>query len=77
MYRGKNFYGNTFSRLSAFNASDWARDVEKREFTSGYIILFQGGILSWRSLKQKFMSSSSTKSECAALLDCIEKVQLF
>ena len=66
------------NRLIIFVDSDWARDPDTRQSTSGWIVYFNGGIISWKTYKQKTVSGSSTEAEYKACYDaCVEGIGLY
>ena len=61
-------------QLYVFVDSDWASsDLEKRRSTSGYLIFFNGGLISWRTCLQKRTATSSTEAEYLALHEAIKE----
>jgi hypothetical protein len=74
--------GNTHhmeaNRLYCFVDADFASsDIDSRRSVTGYIVFFNGGIISWKSSLQRRTSSSSTEAEYRALHDaCRECVWL-
>ena len=56
-YNGKKpgFYG--------YSDSDWAGDRATRRSTSGYLFYLYGGVITWRSTRQKAVTVSSTEAE--------------
>ena len=56
------------NRLYCFVDADFATsDPDKRRSVTGYVIFFNGGIISWKSVLQRRTSSSSTEAEYRAL----------
>ena len=47
--------------------TDMVGDVDSRKFTSGYLITFSGGTVSWQSMLQKCVALSTTKAEYIAI----------
>ena len=45
--------------LRAFSDADWAGDPTDRRSTTGYYFLLGSSLISWRSKKQTFVSTSS------------------
>jgi len=54
------------NRIVAFVDSDWAGDLDDRHSTTGYVIFFNGGPISWGTSKQKSPSGSTAESEYKA-----------
>jgi hypothetical protein len=46
-------FGGCEPKLIAFSDSGMARDVDRRKTTSGYLITYAGGAVSWQSRLQK------------------------
>ena len=51
-----------------------ARDVDSRKSTSGYLITFSGGAVSWQSRLQKCVALSTTKAEYIAITDASKEL---
>jgi hypothetical protein len=67
-----NYNGKTITmdinRLYCFVDADFASsDLEQRRSVTGYLILFNGGVVSWKSSLQRRVSASSTEAEYRAL----------
>jgi hypothetical protein len=61
-------YNMESNRLYCFVDSDFAStDIENRRSTTGYVIFFNSGIISWKSILQRRTSTSSTEAEYRAL----------
>ena len=60
--------------LSAYCDSDWAGDISGKKSTGAYIVLLNGGIVTWKSYKQKCTTVSSTEAEYIALSECAQKL---
>jgi len=56
--------------LISYTDSDYARDLEDRKSTSGYIFMIGGGVISWASKKQLVVSLSTTEAEFIAAAIC-------
>eukprot|EP00253_Pinus_taeda_P026256 PITA_26256 len=52
--------------IRGFVDADWARDLEERRSTSGYLFNLFGGAVSWMSKKQSVVALSATKAEYMA-----------
>ena len=55
------------SDVMGFSDADWAGDLADRKSTSGYIFMYGGGPVSWRSQKQGCVALSSAEAEYVAL----------
>ena len=61
-------------QLYVFVDSDWASsDLEKRRSTTGYLIFYNGGLISWRTCLQRRTATSSTEAEYLALHEAIKE----
>jgi hypothetical protein len=60
--------------LVGYNSdADWVGEIDSRRCTSGYCFMLGSCLISWKSKKQKLVSSLSTKSKYRAYLDtCCE-----
>ena len=58
-----------------YSDSDYARDVETRKSTSGYVFFIAGGPVSWKSAKQHAVTLSSTKAEYYALTEAAKEAK--
>jgi hypothetical protein len=50
--------------------SDWAADVDSRRSHTGYLIMLNGGPLSWKSHRQDCVSLSTSEAEYVAASQC-------
>ncbi|KAI4299912.1 hypothetical protein L6164_033332 [Bauhinia variegata] len=55
--------------LDGYTDADMAGDVDSRKSTSGYMMTFAGGAVSWQSKLQKCVALSSTKAEYIAITE--------
>jgi len=60
--------------LEAYSDADFAGDPETRKSTSGYIIFFGGGPISWSSRKQTVIAQSTTEAEYVAAAECCKEL---
>lgn len=60
-------FGSRQSPLTGFVDADWGGSVDDRRSFTGYAFLWNGGIISWESKKQRTVALSSTESEYKAL----------
>eukprot|EP00253_Pinus_taeda_P030532 PITA_30532 len=49
--------------IRGFVDADWARDLDQRRYTSGYVFNLFGGVVSWMSKKQSVVALSTTEVE--------------
>lgn len=60
-------YGNVKPELSGYSDADYAGDVDSRKFTSGFIIIFARGAISWQLRLQKCIALFTTEVEYIAI----------
>lgn len=60
--------------LQAYCDADFAGDLETRRSTTGYIIFFSGGPISWSSRKQPIIAQSTTEAEYIAAAECCKEL---
>ncbi|CAA7019223.1 unnamed protein product [Microthlaspi erraticum] len=61
------FYGKSPKlNLLGYTDSDYARDMDDRKSTSGYVFLLNGAAICWSSRKQDIVTLSSTEAEYVA-----------
>lgn len=53
-------------QLNGFSDSDYAGNIDTRKSTTGYVFLFNTGIISWCSKSQKCVTLSTTEAEYVA-----------
>uniref|UniRef100_A0A3Q7EB76 Reverse transcriptase Ty1/copia-type domain-containing protein n=1 Tax=Solanum lycopersicum TaxID=4081 RepID=A0A3Q7EB76_SOLLC len=58
--------------LCGYTDSDMAGDVDTRKSTSGYLVTFAGGAVSWQSRLQKCVALSTTKTELIAIIEAYD-----
>ncbi len=64
--KGIRFSGKSFD-MHIFTDADWAGDTVSRRSTTGYIVFAAGGPLTWQSILQVTVSTSSMQSEYQAM----------
>lgn len=57
-------------QLVGYSDSDYARDVDDRKSTSGFLFLLSSGAVSWSSRKQPIVTLSTTEAEFLAAASC-------
>lgn len=62
-------FGNGNQMLVGYVDADMAGDVDSRKSTSGYLITFAGGAVSWQSRLQKCVALSTTEAEYIAITE--------
>jgi hypothetical protein len=65
---------NDANVLECYCDADYAGDEESRKSTTGYVIFYAGGPISWCSRKQPIVALSSTEAEYIAAADCIKEL---
>lgn len=58
--------GGSEFELAGFSDSDYARDLETRRSTTGYLFSFANGPITWSSRRQKMVTLSTTESAYVA-----------
>lgn len=53
--------------LKGYSDSDFASGIDKRRSPTGYVFLFEGNVVSWKSSLQTVVALFTTKSELIAL----------
>ena len=54
--------------------SDWAGDTDTRRSHTGYVLMFNGGAVSWKSRRQDSVSLSTSEAEFVAASQCGQEV---
>ncbi|GKV10025.1 hypothetical protein SLEP1_g21450 [Rubroshorea leprosula] len=67
-------YGEHESLLNGYSDADFGGDLDSRKSTSGYLMLYAGGAISWKSKLQKSVSLSTTEAECIALSEAGKEI---
>ena len=62
-------YGNGKPELSGYSDADYAGDVDSRKSTSGCMMIFAGGAVSWQLRLQKCVTLSTTEAEYIAITE--------
>ena len=66
--------GATGNELQAFSDADWAGDYQTRKSTTGFVVFYAGGAVSWASRRQGCVSLSSMEAEYVALGETCQEV---
>ena len=61
--------------LIAFCDSDFGEDYETRKSTTGFLIMYIGGPISWCSRLQRILALSTTEAEYIAASECCRELQ--
>ena len=68
------YHGNSEDvGVHGFIDFEWAREIDNRKLTSGYVFIFFGGAVNQMRKKQSMVSFSSTKVELLQLLMQVKK----
>ncbi|XP_075492611.1 LOW QUALITY PROTEIN: zinc finger protein GAI-ASSOCIATED FACTOR 1-like [Primulina tabacum] len=67
-------FGGSRLELVGYTNADMAGDVDSRKSTSGYLITFAGGAVSWQSKLQKCVTLSTTEAEFIAATEACKEM---
>jgi len=67
-------FGNGKQVLDGFTDADMAGDIDSRKSTSGYLITYSGGAVSWQSRLQKCVALSTTEAEYIAITEAAKEL---
>ena len=67
------WYKQSEDKLIGYSDADYARDVDDRHSTSGYVFLLGHGAISWYSSKQRGISTSTSEAEYVALSHAVKE----
>ncbi|GKV38830.1 hypothetical protein SLEP1_g46695 [Rubroshorea leprosula] len=67
-------YGEHESLLNGYSDADLGGDLDFRKSTSGYLMLYAGGAISWKSKLQKSVSLSTIEAEYIALFEAGKEI---
>ena len=74
MFRSANDLGGLGNPIfSGYSDANYARDVDTRRSTSGYIFMLPGAPISWQSRAQATVALSSTEAEYIALAGAVQE----
>ena len=60
--------------LQVFVDSDWAGDRVDRKSISGFVVMFEGGAVSWGSKKQTSVALSTVEAEFIAASTAVKEI---
>jgi hypothetical protein len=66
--------GTRLNTLWGWVDSDWAADQDTRRSHTGYVLMLNGGAISWRSRRQDSVSLSTSEAEYIAASQCGQEV---
>ncbi|XP_067133879.1 uncharacterized protein [Centruroides vittatus] len=75
--RGTTDYGilyNGNKKLALYSDADFAGNLEDRRSTSGYLLMYSGGAVSWHSRKQRTVALSTAEAEYVSASEAIRKM---
>ena len=67
------FFGRKEACVLGYTDADYARDMDKRRSTSGYVFIFTGGVVSWRSHLQNCNSMSTIEAKYIATSEAFKE----
>ena len=67
-------FGNSKPLLIGYTDADMAGDMDTRKSTSGYLVTFSGGAVSWQSRLQKCIALSTTEAEFIAATEACKEL---
>jgi hypothetical protein len=63
----KIYYSGHPAVLEGYSGTNWISDIDDIKATSGYVFIFGGGAISWRSCRQTILTRSTMEAELIAL----------
>ena len=73
-FKLKLTFGSEKPVLIGYTDSDMAEDVDNRRYTSGYLMIFLGGAVSWQSRLHKCVALSTTEVEYIAAAETCKEL---
>ena len=67
-------YGFGKPMLEGFTDSDMLGDIDSSRSTSGYVMTYAGGAVSWQSRLQKFVAFSTVEADYMAALEASKEL---
>ncbi|KAF3661587.1 hypothetical protein FXO38_11598 [Capsicum annuum] len=67
-------FGTRKPILCGFTDSDMASDLDTHKSTSGYLVTFTGGAVSWQSRLQKYVALSTTEAELITAVEACKEL---
>lgn len=59
--------------MIGYTDADYARDIDTRRSTTGFAFMIGGGVVSWRSQRQKTVALSTAEAEFMAVCDGVKE----
>jgi hypothetical protein len=66
--------GSLVNRLHGYVDSDWAGCADTRKSTTGYVLMLNGAVVSWKSKRQNVVALSSAEAEFMAASSLVQEV---
>jgi len=66
--------GSLANRLYGYVDSDWAGCADTRKSTTGYVLMLNGAVISWKSKRQNVVALSSAEAEFMAASSLVQEV---
>lgn len=57
-------------KLTGYSDADYANEIPRRKSTSGYVVFYCGGLVSWSSKKQSTIATATSEAELYAAFEC-------
>ena len=67
-------FGGGTAMLCGYPDANMAKDIDTRKSTSGFVVLFTGGVVSWQSKLQKCIALSMTEAEYVATTELCKEM---
>ena len=67
--------GHSLNEFYGFSDADYAGNVDNRRSTTGWVFMYNGGAISWRSFLQHVTALSSSESEYMAISDAAKEAR--
>lgn len=67
-------FGSRKPELIGYTYADMAGDIDSRKSTSGFLITYSGGVVSWQSKLQKCVALSTTETEFIATTETCKEI---
>ncbi|GJX25556.1 putative retrotransposon protein [Tanacetum coccineum] len=61
-------------RVFCYTDAGYLTDTDDLKFQTGYVFIFNGGVVDWKSTKQSIFATSSAKAECIVAYDASKEV---
>ena len=71
----KQQIANMFDTIFGYADADFASDLDSRKSTTGWIFMYNGGAISWRSSQQNIQALSASEAEYMSLSDAAKEAR--